>query len=50
MDDPFRSLAIFVGATLGAAALHQVATKQGAKLGLPHLAVGVIAVIADEAM
>jgi hypothetical protein len=50
VNDPFRSIAIFIGATLGAAALHQVAAKQGAKLGLPHVAAGVIAVIADEAM
>lgn len=50
MDNPIRSLLIFVGATLGAAALHQVASGEGAKLGLPHLAVGAIAVIADEAM
>jgi hypothetical protein len=50
MTDPFRSLAVFVGATLGATALHQVASKQGAKLGLSHLVVGAIAVIADEAM
>jgi hypothetical protein len=49
MSNPLRSLAVFIGATLGAAALHQVASRQGAKLGLPHLAVGVIAVIADEA-
>lgn len=49
MNDPLRSLAIFVGATLGAAALHQVASRQGAKLGLPHLAVGAIAVLVDEA-
>jgi hypothetical protein len=48
MSDPLRALAIFIGATLGAAALHQLATKQGAKLGLPHLAVGAIAVLADE--
>jgi hypothetical protein len=50
MNDPLRSLAIFIGATLGAAALQRVASTQGAKLGLPHLAVGAIAVIADEAM
>jgi presenilin-like A22 family membrane protease len=50
MNDPLRSLAIFVGTTLGAAALDQLASRQGAKLGLPHVAVGAIAVIADEAM
>ncbi len=48
MKDPARSIVVFVGATLGAAALHQVASRQGAKLGLPHVAVGVIAVIADQ--
>jgi len=50
MNDPLRGLAIFIGATLGAAALHQLASKQGARLGLPHLAVGAIAAIADGAM
>jgi hypothetical protein len=49
MNDPLRSLAIFVSATIGAAILHQVASKQGAKLGLSHLAVGAIMVIADDA-
>ena len=50
MQDPIRGIVVFVGATLGAAALHQVASRQGAKLGLPHLAVGVIAVIADQSV
>ena len=50
MSDPMRSLVVFIGATIGAAALHNVASRQGAKLGLPHLAVGVIVVIADEAI
>jgi hypothetical protein len=50
MNDPLRSAAIFVGATLGAAALHRVTRRQGAKLGLPHLVVGAIAVLVDEAI
>lgn len=50
MNDPLRSLVIFIGTTIGAAILHQVASKQGTKLGLPHLAVGAIAVIADDAL
>jgi hypothetical protein len=50
MNDSLRSLLIFLGATLGAAALHRAASQTGATLGLPHLAVGAIAVIADEAI
>ena len=50
MKAPIRGIVVFVGATLGAAAVHQVATREGAKLGLPHVAVGVIAVIADHAI
>jgi len=43
MDPNYRGLLVFAGATVGAAALQQVATRQAAKLGLPHAAVGVIA-------
>jgi enoyl-CoA hydratase/carnithine racemase len=49
MDHKFRGIVVFVGATLGAAALHQVASRQSAKLGIPHVAVGLVAaVIAHE--
>ena len=47
MDPKFRALLVFAGATVGAVALQQVATRQAAKLGLPHAAVGVIAALID---
>jgi hypothetical protein len=47
MDPKLRALLVFGGATLGAAALHQVATNQAAKLGLPHIAAGVLAAAID---
>jgi hypothetical protein len=50
VDPKLRALIIFGGATFGAVALQNVASRQAAKLGLPHLAVGVIAVIADQAV
>jgi hypothetical protein len=47
MDPKVRALLIFAGATAGAAALHQVATSQAAKIGLPHVAVGALAALID---
>jgi hypothetical protein len=47
MDPTIRAIAIFVGATAGAVALHQVATREAAKLGLPHMAAGALAAILD---
>ena len=47
MNLKFRALLVFGGATVGAVALHQVATRQAAKLGLPHIAVGVLAALID---
>jgi hypothetical protein len=43
-----RAALIFGGASIGAVALHQVATREAAKLGLPHIAVGLLAVLIDN--
>jgi hypothetical protein len=49
MDPKTRALIAFVGTSAGAALLQQKASRQAAKLGIPHLAVGFIAaVIAHE--
>jgi hypothetical protein len=49
MDPKFRALIAFVGASVGAVLLQQSASRQAAKLGIPHLAVGLVAaVIAHE--
>jgi hypothetical protein len=47
MDPKFRALLVFGGATAGAVVLHQVATRQAAKVRLPHVAVGVLAALID---
>jgi hypothetical protein len=47
MDPKLRAVLVFGVATVGAAALHQVATNQAAKLGLPHIAAGVLVAAID---
>jgi hypothetical protein len=49
VDPKLRALIVFGGATFGAVALQNVASRQAAKLGIPHVAVGLVAaVIAHE--
>jgi hypothetical protein len=48
VDPTIRAIAVFVGATVGAVALHHVATREAAKLGLPHVVVGALAVVLDN--
>ncbi len=48
MDPKFRALLVFGGATIGAVVLQQTASRQAAKLGIPHLVVGVIAAVIDH--
>jgi hypothetical protein len=43
-----RAAVVFGGASVGAVVLHNIATREAAKLGLPHLAVGLIAVLIDN--
>jgi hypothetical protein len=45
MDPKIRALIAFVGTTAGAALLQQNASRQAAKLGIPHVAVGLIAAV-----
>jgi hypothetical protein len=47
MDSKTRALVVFAGATAGAVALHRLATSEAAKLGLPHVAVGVAIALLD---
>ncbi len=42
-----RALIVFGGATAGAAAINQAASRQAAKLGLPHITIGAIAALID---
>jgi hypothetical protein len=49
VDPKLRALIAFGGATFGAVVLQNVASRQAAKLGIPHAAVGLVAaVIAHE--
>ena len=43
-----RAAIVFGGASVGALVLHKVAMREAAQLGLPHLAVGLIAVLIDN--
>jgi presenilin-like A22 family membrane protease len=47
MDRRARAALVFAGATVGAVVLHKTATREAAKLGLPHLAVGLIVAFID---
>jgi hypothetical protein len=48
MDPKVRAAVVFAGASAGAVVLHKMATREAAKLGLPHLVVGLIAVLVDN--
>jgi hypothetical protein len=43
MDPKLRALIAFVGASVGVAVLEQSASRQATKLGIPHVAVGLVA-------
>jgi presenilin-like A22 family membrane protease len=47
MDPKVRAVLVFAGATAGAVVLHQVATREAAQLGLPHVAVGALTALID---
>jgi hypothetical protein len=49
MEPKSRAVLVFIGATVGAAALHQAASRQAAKLGLPHAVAGAIIAAIDYA-
>jgi hypothetical protein len=45
VDPKVRALVAFVGASVGAVVLQQSASRQAAKLGIPHVAVGLVAAV-----